>query len=82
VLALCKNRTQLAIYNEFFPLPKHAWTINLNKIVSHAEKENKSGSKQRTLDKINKSNALCPNRMRVSDFHSAKRQMEVAVVFI
>jgi len=50
--------------------------------VSKAEKENKSGSKQRILDKTNKSNALCPHRMRLSDFHSTNRQMEVAVILI
>jgi hypothetical protein len=67
---------------KFFPLPKHTWTINLNKIVSNAEKENKSGSKQRILVKINKSNALCPHRMRLSDFNSTNRQMEVVVMFL
>jgi hypothetical protein len=49
--------------------------------MSKTEKENKSGSKQGILDKINKSNSLCPHRMRLSDFHSTKRQMEVAVYF-
>jgi len=50
--------------------------------VSKAEKENKSGSKKRTLDKINKSNSLCPYRMRLTDFHSTKRQVEVAAIFL
>jgi hypothetical protein len=66
----------------FFSLPRRTWKINLNKIVSQAERENKSGSKQRILDKINKSNALCPHRMRLSDFRSAIRQMEIAVIFL
>ena len=82
VLVLCKNRLQHAIDNEFFPLPKHTRTINLNKVVSKAEKGNKSGSKKRIIDKINKSNALCPYRMHLIDFHSTKRQVEVAVKFL
>jgi hypothetical protein len=63
----------------FFPLPRHIWTINLIKIVSKAEKENKSASKQRILDKINKSNALCPHRIVLKWFPFAETSTETRI---